>query len=243
MRSASTLLGIALFAVRSLAQTATPTFDTATIKPSKATDDRSSWKSTPGYLVMRNQTLNACIRIAYGLKADEIRGGPKWLDSERFDIEARATTPAKDPELLAMLQTLLAERFQLKFHRDSKLVTGYELAVAKKGLKIHAVEPSGEQHTNWNRGQMFVERVSMPKFADALSRILHAPVADRTGLSGEFSFKLVWSPETIADNAQPDPFGRSLFVAVQEELGLMLNPTKLPVQVLVIDQAEKPSEN
>jgi hypothetical protein len=103
-----------LSSAHTFAQSAAPSFDAASIKASNAKDESSSWNTRLGYLVMRNQTLNACIRIAYGLKVDQIAGGPKWLDSDRFDIEARATGPAKDPELLAMLQTLLAEGFRLK---------------------------------------------------------------------------------------------------------------------------------
>ena len=196
---------------------------------------------------MKNQTLNACIRIAYGLKADQVTGGPKWLDSDRFNIEARATTPARDPELLTMLQTLLAERFQLKIHLDSKLVSGYDLAVAKKGLKIHPVEANGPQRMNWGKGQVLAERVSMARFADALARMLGSPVQDKTGLSGEFSFKFDWSPESQHSHADGGPAelpsGRSLFTAVQEELGLALNPTKAPIEIIVVDKAEKPSEN
>src|SRR5712671_6886644 len=154
-------------------------------------------------LVMRNQTLSACIRIAYGLKVDQITGGPKWLDSDRFDIEARAASPAKDPELLAMLRTLLAERFQLKFHRGTKLVSGYALVVGKKGLKIRAVEGNGGNRMNWGKGQVLAERVSMPKFADALARMLGSPVDDKTGVSGQFSFTFEWSPESARPAAEP----------------------------------------
>src|SRR5215831_12680635 len=110
-------------------QTPLPTFEAASVKPNKSITESSSWHSRTGYLVMRNQTLNDLIRIAYQLKADQVTGGPKWLVSDRFDIEARASGPARDPELLVMLQTLLAERFQLKLHRDTKLVSGYALIV------------------------------------------------------------------------------------------------------------------
>src|SRR5260370_24176131 len=224
MTKAIAALCILLVSAQISAQTDAPSFDAASIKPSKESNDSSSWNSRLGYLVMRNQTLNACIRIAYGLKVDEISGGPKWLDSGRFDIEAKAAGPAKDPELLAMLQTLLAERFQLKLHRNTKLVSGYALVVGKKGLKIHPAEANGPQRMNWGKGQVLAERVSMPRFADAVARMLGSPVEDKTGISGEFSFKFEWAPESANSTAQPgtalaEASGRSLFSAIQEELG------------------------
>jgi uncharacterized protein (TIGR03435 family) len=89
-----------------------------------------------------------------------------------------------------MLQTLLAERFQLKIHLDSKLVSGYDLAVAKKGLKIHPVEANGPQRMNWGKGQVLAERVSMARFADALARMLGAPVQDKTGSFWRIQFQV-----------------------------------------------------
>jgi uncharacterized protein (TIGR03435 family) len=242
------VLCILFFSAHWFSQAATPAFEVASIKPSQAKDDSSSWNSRPGYLVMRNQTLRDCVRIAYQLKADEVSGGPKWLDWDRFDIEAKAAGPAKDPELLAMLQTLLTERFQLQLHRRTKLVPGYALAVAKSGLKIRAVEPSGPQRMNWGKGRLLAERASMGRFAEALSRMLGAPVVDTTGVSGEFSFKLEWTPES-SQQASPGtlpaeiPSGPSLFTVLQQDLGLRLEPRKAPIDILMIDNAEKPTEN
>jgi uncharacterized protein (TIGR03435 family) len=249
MMTAIAGLGVLCLTAQLLAQVPGPSFEAASIKPSKATDDSSSWNSRTGYLVMRNQTLNACIRIAYGLKADQITGGPRWLDSDRFDIEARAASPAKDPELLAMLQTLLDERFQLKQHRSSKLVAGYSLAVAKGGLKVHPVEATGSQRMNWGKGRLLAERASMARFADALTRILGTPVVDATGIPGEYSFQLEWTPEVsqpvaVSADAPADiPAGPSLLTVLQQDLGLKLEPTKAPIDILIIDRAEKPTEN
>jgi uncharacterized protein (TIGR03435 family) len=106
------------------AQPAAPAFEVASVKPSKAKDN-GYWNSSAGYLVMRNQSLKKLIQIAYRVRDDQVSGGPKWTDSDRFEVDARAAGPAKDPELLDMLQTLLAERFQLVFHRETKEVPGY----------------------------------------------------------------------------------------------------------------------
>src|SRR5262245_30486329 len=110
------------------AQPPAPVFEAATVKPSAAgAAEGSSWHSRKGYLVMKNQTLNALIRVAYGLQNDQLSGGPKWIDSERFDIEARAAGPADDPELKLMLRALLAERFRLAIHRETKALAGYAM--------------------------------------------------------------------------------------------------------------------
>jgi uncharacterized protein (TIGR03435 family) len=148
-----------------------------------------------------------------------------------------------------MLQTLLAERFQLAFHRTTKLSSGYVLVAAKNGLKIDPVE-TGERNTmNWGRGRMTAERVSMAKLADTLSRMLGSPVVDMTSIQGIFSFKLEWTPESAQRAAGPDGaptdavLGPSLFTVLQQELGLKLEPKKEPIEVFIIDKAEKPSEN
>src|SRR5262249_46279049 len=106
-------------------------FDAASIKPSKSAEDGTSWHSRTGYLVMKNQPLRRLVAIAYGINEDQVSGGPKWVDSDRFDIEARAAGPARDPELLAMLQQLLAERFQVAVHRESGMAAGYVLVPIK----------------------------------------------------------------------------------------------------------------
>src|SRR5262249_41327676 len=246
MTKAAVSVSLLLTTLQVVAQTAAPSFEAASIKPSDPKEDGSSWHSRPGYLVMRNQTLNGLIRIAYHLKADQVTGGPKWLDSDRFDLEARAAGPAKDPELLAMLQTVLAERFQLKFHRDTKLVPGYGMVVAKGGLKVHPVEANGKQRMNWGRGRLTAERATMKRLAEAVARMLGSPVVDTTGIAGEFSFKLEWTPEsapsTSIAGAPPAeaPIGPSLFTVLQQYVGLRLEPRKAPIDVLVIERAEKP---
>ena len=240
-------IGLLLILRDGLAQQSPSTFDAASIKPNKSASGSSSWNSRPGYLLMRNQTLIACMAIAYQLKADQITGGPKWVDSDRFDIEARAVGPAKDPELFVMLQALLADRFQLKFHRDGrKPRSGYGLVVGKNGLKIRPVD-AGPQRSNSSGGRLLAERVSMDKLAETLAIILRAPVSNVTNTSGVFSFELEWSPEATRLSTSPEagetPTGPSLFSVLQDHLGLKLEARKESVELLVIDQAERPSEN
>ena len=245
-----TTLWLALCTMLSLvdafAQASAPTFEVASVKPSNTPTGSSSWHSRTGYLVIRNQTLNDLIRIAYQLKADSVSGGPNWITSDRFDIEARSTGPAKDPELLAMLQTLLAERFQLKLQRSTKLVPGYALVVAKGGLKIRPVEAGGSK-TNTGRGKMIAERTSMDKLAEMLARTIGAPVVNMTDTAGVFTYQLEWSPESTQVSARPDvddaALGASLFTVLQQQLGLKLEPRKEPIQVLIVEKAERPEAN
>lgn len=230
----------------SQAPTPAPAFDAASIKPSKAAEGHSGWHSRTAYLIIENQNLKQLIEVAYHLKREQVSGGPKWLDSDRFDIEARSAGPADEPQLELMLQTLLADRFQLVVHRETKLLSGYALVVAKGGLKVHSEEGKGS-NSNSNRGRITAERVSMDKLAEILSRTLGSLVVNKTEANGAFSFQLEWTPDSGTAAAPPDgappDVGPSLFTVLQERLGVKLEAQKLPTEVLVIDKAEKPSEN
>jgi uncharacterized protein (TIGR03435 family) len=242
-------MGVLLIAGMGLTQIPAPAFEAASIKPSKAPEGHSSWHSRTGYLVIQNQTLKQLIQIAYHVKANQVSGGLKWYDSDRFDIEAKSEGPADDPQLMTMLQTLLADRFQLAFHRETALFPGFALVVAKNGMKVRPVDAGGGSRSNSNRGRITAERLSMAKFAETLSRILRSPVVDRTATAGVFSFQLEWTPDN-ADAATPDGTppdisnsGPSLFTALPERLGLRLEAQKVSDEVLVIDRAGKPTEN
>jgi uncharacterized protein (TIGR03435 family) len=162
-------MGVLLIAGMGFAQTPAPAFEAASIKPSKAPEGHSSWHSRTGYIVLQNQTLKQLIQIAYHVKANQVSGGLKWYDSDRFDIEAKSEGPADEAQLMTMLQTLLADRFQLAFHRETALFPGFALVVAKNGLKIRPVDAGEGSRSNSNRGHLTVERVSMAKFAETLS--------------------------------------------------------------------------
>jgi len=203
---------------------------------------------------MQNQTLKDCVRIAYGVKVAQIAGGAKWMETDRFDIEAKVVRPAGENELLAMLQTLLKNRFKLELRRETKMFPGYALLVMKSGLRMHEVEP-GAGHVNTNRGALTGERTSMANLATALSEVLNTPVLDMTNVAGVFDFSLRWTPDlarprpplSSEDSGEPSvlpdmPEGPSLFAAVQEQLGMRLESRKAPLDVLVIERAERPRE-
>jgi uncharacterized protein (TIGR03435 family) len=224
-------------------------FEVASVKPSKA-DPRSSSgiRTGHGRIDAGNVTLQRCIMGAYGVGPHQIVGGPDWLNSDTFAISAKAeTADSGDAELMVMLQGLLAERFKLGLHRENRVMPAFMLEVDKNGPKLEKAAGTGQSETNTstsNSGAAINARyIDMDAFARVLARKTELPVVNRTGLEGSFHLKLSWTPESArpAENGGTD--GISLFTAIQEQLGLRLRKERTPVEVLVVDRAEKPSEN
>jgi uncharacterized protein (TIGR03435 family) len=213
----------------------TPAFDVASIKPSTAEPGSGSGISTDtGRIAGRNVTLKRCIRGAYNIPEAQIFGGPKWVDEERYDIDAKSTGPAGGQALMAMLQQLLAERFKLVIHRETRPLAGYALVVGKKGIIAKLSESTGPTRSNSSRRSIEGEACSMGCLATKLAEVLHVPVTDSTGLEGRFDFKLEWVPDDLQTAVMP---------ALEEQLGLKLEGRKIPTEVIVIDSAEKASAN
>ena len=247
-----------------------PSFEVATIKPADP-DARGQFIRipSPGRISVTNMTLLDLIRFAYseGLGANlEITGGPNWLNRDRYDVEAKAEGTATPPEMRLMLRTLLAQRFALKLHSDSKEVNVYAMVLArsdgKLGPKVQpwdgkcsGREPPPAQPKGPRCGAFFrppgmaLEGVSMEVVADMLSTPivnLGRPVVDRTGLKGEFTMQLEFQFRPPGPNAKAppdDPLAPSLFTALQEQFGLKLQSSRGNADFLVVDQAEKPSAN
>ncbi len=226
-------------------QTTPPAFEAASIKPSQAEPGSSSGIPTrKGAISARNVTLKRCIRGAYDVQESQIVGGPKWVDEDRYDIEAKAAGPAGEHELMAMLQSLLSERFKLAFHRETRDVPGYALVAGKGGLKAKRSQPDADSRSNSGRTAIDAQACSMRQLAQKLSEVIHLPVADLTGIEGAFDFQLKFTPDDMQAKPTMDSAnGPSVFAALQEQLGLKLEPRKVPTDVLVIDHAEKPSAN
>ena len=247
-------------------------FEVASVKPANPDARGTSINFVPGGgLKVTNATLKTLITFAYDIRGFQVSGGPGWLDSERYDLLAKpehAEGPAQLKEMTdaqqktaaerirERLRMLLAERFRLAIHRESKEVPVYALTIGKNGSKLEeSKEPDGANQsmsTNMNNGkaQMTARRIPMQHLANVLSGQLSRPVLDRTGLMGKYNFKMDWSadmsargPDAAADANAADPSGPSIFTAVQEQLGLRLESTKGPVEIIVIDSAEKASEN
>lgn len=223
-------------------------FEVASIKPSQAGNmdregnRREDVDTAPGSLTMRNVSLSSCIRWAYGVQRSQV-SGPAWVDSERFDIAAKAANPASEDQLKVMLQALLGDRFKLTLHRDSKIVSLYALVVAKNGPKLQASEGEGKSKRVGNAVKGSFEQTSLPEFAEYLSVPFRAPVVDMTGLKGRFDFKTDFSGFFVPGSSLDDLPG-FISTAIQEQLGLRLESRKAPLEILVIDHAERvPSEN
>lgn len=222
-------------------------FDAASIKPSEAPNGNSSGVNTkPGRLEARNVTLRRCIRGAYNVPEAQVVGGPKWVDDLRYNIDAKAPGPAGDDDLMLMLQSLLAERFQLKIHRETRPMNGYALVVAKTGLKLQPVQSDGECNEDANTGgtvsKITSKNCGMPALAAKLAECLHLPVADATGIPGRYTTTLEWSPDEL--RAKSDSAAApSLDEALQATMGLKLEARKVPTQMIVIDSAVPASGN
>jgi uncharacterized protein (TIGR03435 family) len=238
------LLGIALAAQ-------TRTFEVASIKPNRSGGPGSSIRFTKGQISMENVSLKKLTLWSYGIPDDREYAlvGPSWLTTERFDIVAKFAGDT-DPALVRpMAQALLAERFKLALHRETRQLPTYSLVVAKGGPKIHAVEP-GPASTSGRPGHLEATKITTRKLADLFARMLGAPVTDATRLEGVFTFTLEWTPDETQRLAAPDepvgqaPSAPSIFAALQEQLGLKLDGRKAPAEVLVVDSMERtPTEN
>ncbi len=219
------------------AQTA-PRFEVTSIKPSNSgTESESGIRTSHGRLIAVNVTLKRCIVGAYEISPNRILSGPDWLDADRFDIVALADQPVNDDHtMMVMLQAVLAERFKLAIHRETRMTEAYVLEAAEGGPKFQKGD-AGPSSTDHGRGNLIVANTTIDRFAELLSRQTNVPVLNRTGMEGSFHVRLKWSRNTSLDD------GPSLFTAIQEQLGLRLRPEKVPVEVMVIDHAQRPSEN
>jgi bla regulator protein BlaR1 len=222
-------------------------FEVASIKPNKSGVPQIRIQKGQGYLGT-NVTLRNLIQFAYQTPPDGLAGLPGWTDGEHFDVAAKAPADATDEQRRQMMQALLADRCKLAVHQDTKEMPVYALVVAKGGPKLQPSKADSE--FKGSRGVFVGTGVPMQMLAGQLRRLLGRPVNDETGLSGEYDFKLEWTPDEPAPagsaearTAPPDRTGPSIFTALQEQLGLRLESRKGVVVVLVVDGVERPSEN
>lgn len=226
---------------------------------------------TPDGIRIRDVPLILIVREAFGVEDDRIKGGPGWAKTERFDIDAKVA-PGDVPKLRAlnsdqqrrMLVSLLEERCGLKFHHELRNLPYYELVVAKGGAKMRASkpdEPGSERADNHSLkfhgiGHLVSVGTGTSQLARYLSTLFQETVVDKTGLKGNFDYKLDWTPEELglpltkgadaaqgASGRQAADAGPSLFTALEVELGLKLEARKGPVDVFVVDELERPSAN
>lgn len=251
-----------------------PTFDVVSVKPNKSASGGTRIMNTPDGYSTTNIPLSFIISNAYGIREDLISGLPGWADSAHYDITAKvaaADVPTL-PKLTrdqrsGMLKPLLADRFKLQAHVETKTLPVYELVVAKGGPKLHQAVP-GDTYTNGPKvngnppragmmmmmpGKITGMAIPLDNLINILSRQLQRTILDKTGLHGNYDITLQWTPDQGEAASFPggpdgrtlpaDPSAPSIFTALEEQLGLKLNSTKGPVQTLVIDHIDPPTED
>lgn len=240
-----------------MAADADPAFEVATIKPSRPDARGGLTRVQGGNLSLVNMTLTDLVKLAYDVHAQQVIGAPAWSTSVRYDISGKAEGEGEPSleQFKVMLRKLLADRFQLAFHREQKELPVYTLSVAKGGAKISKNDGKNETTGIIFRGpgSVLLNNVSMDEFCKMLqTAALDRPVVNQTGLSGKYEFSLVWTPDRL-QTAAPNPNALAagstadappdIYAAAQQQLGLKIDATKLRVEVLVVDKVEKPSEN
>jgi uncharacterized protein (TIGR03435 family) len=261
----------AVIALTTLVAAADPAFEVASIKPRpRALQPPQGWmKVTPGRINFQAVHLTDCLRWAYAIADYQIVGGPEWIGSSRFDIEATADRPANDTELRQMFRQLLAERFGLRARQTTQTMRVSLLTVAAKGPRLRPASDDAPKSDDWRLSPLYqasrpgpgssvvreltTQRVTLRYFAEYLTRQLRMPVIDRTGLQGEFAFAIEWPAEpgeTLrppgtppASGTPPDLFGTAGRTALREQLGFALTAAETAVDVLVIESVQQPSQN
>ena len=229
-----------------------PAFEVASVKPNDGTGPSGQRTLPNGTLVLTNNTLRNIIRTAFGVQGAQVVGGPDWLETDRFDVTAKATAPFSTEEGRAMLRALIAERFGVVTHGETRELPVYIMRVVKsdrprdRGLRPSTVacgapSPAGGRvpcglDVRFAAGSITASGVSMPQLARNLMGAVGRVIVDETGLAGVYDFDLRFTPE--AGPSSPD--SASLFTALQEQLGLRLEPGRAPIPVIVIDRAARP---
>lgn len=239
-----------------------PSFDVVTIKPSTPGQPGKGFGFNGTHVRTFNTNVNDMISVAYGLHAKQIIGAPDWFGTDLFNIDGIADVPGQPSmkQIGEMLQKLLADRFELKFHHDQKELSVYAIRVASGGPKMSqstaaADGPQGFKLRGF--GDLVVGNMTMKEFSSWMQAgVMDKPVVDQTGLTGRYDFNLKWTPDDsqfaqfrgtngpMRAPAGDDPNAPpSLYTAVQEQLGLKIESTKAPDDVIVIDHVERPSPN
>jgi len=238
---------------------ASPSFEVSTIKPTKPDEQRRYLIWNGRRMETVNTTLSFLISFAYGMHTKQIIGLPPWADTEKFDITGQPDLEGRpsDKQLKGMVQKMLAERYKLAIHNDKRELSVYVLSVTKTGNKLTKddSDPNGLPGLFFQGGpgKLNVRNATMKDFTGLMQNaVLDRPVVDQTGLTGRFDFKLNWTPDDsqfggMAGKIPPPTDGSdappNLYTAIQEQIGLKLDATKAPADVIVVDHVEEPSPN
>jgi uncharacterized protein (TIGR03435 family) len=229
-------------------------FDVASIRPHSPGDARFGVKMpVNGHFAATGVVTKLLVMLAYDVQESQIVGGPDWFATEKWDIQAKtgdgvAYSPG---ETRQMLQKMLEDRFTLRIHRDTEQRPVYALSVAKGGPKFNASGKDGQTNYRITRNSIGLERGDIARMAQLLSTALGRPVIDQTGLAGPYDLSLQWDDAPVPEGgvpgldtpAIPGNDHGSIFTAIQDQLGLRLESRRAPVEVIVVDRVERPSEN
>ena len=216
-----------------------PKFEVASIHPHTGPDD-GGLSAQHGTFRSIRTNLEFLILGAYELQEFQISGGPGWMTTDWYDVVAKADNDAGGRELMLMLRPLLADRFKLTFHRETREQPVYELVVAKGGLKMTKSADDAVNTMSFSSGAvsaMSAKAMPISILVHFLSSAVRHPVVDKTGLEGNFDIKLQWTDSNLSGDIP------TIFTALPEQLGLRLESRKGPVQMLIVDHAERPTEN
>jgi uncharacterized protein (TIGR03435 family) len=233
-----------------MAKDADPGWEVVTVKPSDPNNHYDRFDAKGRTIVIENNTVEAMLRFAYGVQRSQIAGAPDWIRTERFDAKGTSNVEGQ-PDLKqfqSMIQKLLAERFGLKAHHEQRDIPVYALTVAKGGPRMAASkgDPNGmpDDSGGTEAGGRQVRKytnVSMADLAMMMQFHLDRPVVDQTGIKGRYDFRMQWTVDDVQATDPDAPPG--LFTAIQEQIGLKLEPTRAPADVLVVDKVERPGAN
>ncbi len=234
--------------VKRMAADAHPSFAVATIKLHDPNSDRSGFNAIGDRYTIRNQTIVSLMMFAYSIHKHQVVDAPAWAGADRFDIEGKTDTPG-EPNLhqqQEMLQKLLADRFGLKFHRDTRDLPVYAIQIAKGGPRLKPpanpdAEPDQDASSHGTEVTVTITNGTMADFILGMQFFFDRPLLDQTGIAGRHDFTLRYTFDVVHvtdPNAPP-----SLFTAIKEQLGLRLDAVKAPIGVFAIDHVEPPSAN
>jgi uncharacterized protein (TIGR03435 family) len=238
------IAGIAGIVLSMGARAQSPAFEVASIRRNLNGGEDTQINTSGGRLTVTNSSVKTLIRNAYDILSFQLAGGPRWLDADMYDIVATTGSAETIPQtrLRLLFQNLLADRFGLKVHWETREASVYALTIDKGGPKFQVSSGSERPGVNTSkragRGQMKGTREPISILASNLGNQLGAIVLDNTDLAGRYDWTLVWGLDPNIESTEP-----SLFTALKEQLGLRLNAQKGPMEVLVIDSVSKPSEN
>lgn len=234
--------------VKPMAADAHPSFAVATIKLHDPNSDRQGFNAVGDRYTIRNQTIVSLMMFAYSIDKHQVVDAPAWAGTDRFDIEGRTDTPGQ-PNLRQqqeMLQKLLADRFGLKFHRDTRDLPVYAIQIAKGGPKLKPAanpdaEPDQDASSHGTEVTVTITNGTMADFILGMQFFFDRPLLDQTGIAGRHDFTLRYTFDVVHVTDPNAPPG--LFTAIKEQLGLRLDAVKAPIAVFAIDHVEPPSAN